>query len=94
MIPGPSSDQRPSVCLPHVVDRQFPGSRESARVYWLAKTPMSANRTVVLVHPRATRHWSAQPWCDLPLELIGVESGSERMEIVAAKSLGLYGYEG
>jgi hypothetical protein len=30
----------------------------------------------------------------LPLELIGVESGSERMEIVAAKSLGLYGYEG
>jgi anaerobic magnesium-protoporphyrin IX monomethyl ester cyclase len=35
---------------------------------------MSANRTVVLVHPRTTRHWSAQPWCDLPLELICVGS--------------------
>jgi radical SAM superfamily enzyme YgiQ (UPF0313 family) len=35
---------------------------------------MSATRTIVLVHPRATRQWSAQPWCDLPLELLCVGS--------------------
>jgi radical SAM superfamily enzyme YgiQ (UPF0313 family) len=35
---------------------------------------MSASRTVVLVHPQAGRRWSAQPWCDLPLELICVGS--------------------
>jgi anaerobic magnesium-protoporphyrin IX monomethyl ester cyclase len=35
---------------------------------------MSSNRTVVLVHPRADRQWTAQPWCDLPLELICVGS--------------------
>jgi len=28
----------------------------------------------VLVHPEATARWSAQPWCDLPLELISVGS--------------------
>ena len=35
---------------------------------------MSANRTVVLVHPRVTRPGSSQPGCDLPLELICVGS--------------------
>lgn len=29
---------------------------------------------MVLVHPRSTRQWTAQPWCDLPLELISVGS--------------------
>ena len=32
------------------------------------------DRTVVLVHPCATRRRSVQPWCDLPLELIAVGS--------------------
>jgi radical SAM superfamily enzyme YgiQ (UPF0313 family) len=35
---------------------------------------MSVNRTVILIHPRAGRRWTAQPWCDLPLELICVGS--------------------
>ncbi len=39
---------------------------------------MSGQRTVVLVHPQATRRWVAQPWCDLPLELISVGSPLSR----------------
>jgi radical SAM superfamily enzyme YgiQ (UPF0313 family) len=35
---------------------------------------MSANRAVVLVHPQAGRRWSAQPWRDLPLELLSIGS--------------------
>jgi len=35
---------------------------------------MSTNRTVILVYPQATQRWSAQPWCDLPLELICIGS--------------------
>ena len=35
---------------------------------------MNAKPTIVLVHPRTSRRWSAQPWCDLPLELICVGS--------------------
>ena len=44
------------------------------RVYWPGQAPMSANRTIVLIHPRVNRRWSTQPWCDLALELICVGS--------------------
>jgi len=35
---------------------------------------MGSGRTVVLVYPGATAGWSAQPECELPLELICVGS--------------------
>jgi anaerobic magnesium-protoporphyrin IX monomethyl ester cyclase len=35
---------------------------------------MAGNRSVILVHPSASTRWAAQPWCDLPLELISVGS--------------------
>ena len=35
---------------------------------------MAADRSVILFHPSASTGWSAQPWCDLPLELISVGS--------------------
>lgn len=35
---------------------------------------MAGNRSVILVHPSTSTRWSAQPWCDLPLELISVGS--------------------
>ena len=40
---------------------------------------MAANRSVILVHPSASAGWSAQPWCDLPLELITVGSPLVRL---------------
>jgi len=33
---------------------------------------MSGNRLVALVYPKAVTGWQAQPWCDLPLELLAV----------------------
>ncbi len=33
---------------------------------------MSGTHSVVLVHPRTVTGWQAQPWCDMPLELLCV----------------------
>ncbi len=39
---------------------------------WSIGDRMSPQPTVVLVHPRSITGWQAQPWCDLPLELLCV----------------------
>ena len=35
---------------------------------------MNSHRSVVLVYPRLITGWQAQPWCDLPLDLLSVAS--------------------